>query len=145
MSAKITPSYSYVLVCPAFSGHLICGISGCYLVGEIVVVGFLWGAVAEGRVEPFGIVAEFDVAYHILSCLVSGGIYGAIDPFNFQSGIKRFRERVIVTDTGSADGASNTVAGSGQILRTCIGCRDRNEKWRSRRADSFLRPYPVRR
>jgi hypothetical protein len=94
----------------AFSGHLICGISGCYLVGEIVVVGFLWGTVAEGRVEPFGIVAEFDVACHILSRMVSGGIYGAIDPLNFQSSIKRFCERVIVTDAGSADGASNTVA-----------------------------------
>ena len=77
--------------------------------------------------KPATIVAEFDVAYHILSRMVSGGIYGAIDPFNFRSGIKRFRERVIVTDTGSADGASNTVAGStagkffGHVLSAEIG------------------------
>jgi hypothetical protein len=81
-------------------------------------------------VEPFGIVAEFDVACHILSRMVSGGIYGAIDPLNFQSSIKRFCERVIVTDAGSADGASNTVAVAiagkffGHVLGAyCVQCR----------------------
>ena len=61
----------------------------------VLVVGFPWGSVAQCRVMSLGIVAELDVADHILAGVFFRRVGGAVDPLDFERGIERFREGII--------------------------------------------------
>jgi len=49
-------------------------------------VDFLWGPIAECRVETSSVVAEFDVSHQVFAGVFPGRVLGAVDPLVLQSG-----------------------------------------------------------
>ena len=85
---------------PGFSGQVITRISCCGLPVHVLVVRLERCAVAERRVETFGIVPELNVPGHIFARVFPGGVDGAVDPFHLDRGIKRLGLRIVETLTG---------------------------------------------
>jgi hypothetical protein len=59
--------------------------------------------------QPLLIIAELDVPHNILSGVFPSRIYGTMNTFVLQSRKERLRHRIVVTDTGSADGLADIV------------------------------------
>src|SRR6266496_4199924 len=70
---------------------------------DVVGIGLVWCAVAEGRVEPLGVVAELDVPGDVLSGVFPGRVGCAVDPLDLYCGVEGFGLGVIVADTGTSD------------------------------------------
>ena len=79
----------------------------------VLVVGLAWGTVAQRRVKSLGIVAELDVAGHILAGVFPRRVGGAVDPLDFERGIERFREGIIEAGTHSAHRLADVEPGGG--------------------------------
>jgi hypothetical protein len=59
-------------------------------------------------VKTLSIVAKFDVPGNILSGMFTGRIDGAVDPFNFHSGIEGFGKGVVEAHSTGPDRLSDT-------------------------------------
>ena len=84
---------------------------------------FVGGPVFERRVKPFLIVPQFDVACDVFHRVFAGRVDGAVHPFHLERGIKRFRPRIIITNTGPADrtGDADTGGELGELARRVLG------------------------
>jgi hypothetical protein len=70
-------------------------------------VDLLRGLVAESRVETSRIVEQFDVAGNIPSRVFPGRVLGPMYPLSLQRREERFRQSVVIADTGPPDRLAN--------------------------------------
>ena len=78
--------------------------SRCDLLVQILVVDLLRDPVLESGVPTPRIVPEFDVPHNVAARVLTGRVFGAVDPLILQRGEERLGHRIVITDPGAAGG-----------------------------------------
>lgn len=85
-------------------GQRVFGFSGCSIAFEPFGLYLVRCSVAKGRVEPYLVVPQLDIACDVLSRLLAGRILRAMYPLVLQGSVERFRPCVVEADAGPSDG-----------------------------------------
>ena len=89
----------------------VIGFSGGYWLRPVAVQDFIWSSVPECGMEPALIIEQFDPPRNLSGGLVSCREIAPVDELHFHSTIRRFRQCVIIADTGTSDGTAKTESG----------------------------------
>lgn len=102
-------------------------VSGFLSCSVVLLLDFVWGAVAQRRVESFVIVFQLDPGSNIAYGFGPGRIHHLVDPLILQSGIKRLRPGTHPTHPCPARRGEDAVSfevlgeGLGSVLAAPIG------------------------
>jgi hypothetical protein len=91
-----------------FPDTYLIAMSCCGLPVQVLVVAPCGVRYPSAKVETLTIVTEFDVPGNIFPGVFAGGVDGAIDPFNFDSGVERLGESVVEAHSGGAGRPSHS-------------------------------------